>query len=229
MGFVYIMTNEAMPGLVKIGSTSRTVEERESELSNTSVPFSFQVYCSFPTDTPCADEAAVFAALAVHRIRASREFFQLRPEAAALLIKAALSAPSSAPSISSAEIIDPLSVGRWVRATRKNVLNITQAELATKAGTGVRFIHDLEAGAVLHLDKILDVVRALGGELSLQPKKTTREFEKNDWVWCVGSPSQNILPQFGRVQGYRMSGDLSVLLFDGRAASLSPSLFQHTN
>ena len=32
MGYVYILTNEAMPNLVKIGYTDRTPEERAAEL-----------------------------------------------------------------------------------------------------------------------------------------------------------------------------------------------------
>ena len=42
-GFVYILTNECMPGLVKIGSTQQDPVERARTLSNTSVPFPFNV------------------------------------------------------------------------------------------------------------------------------------------------------------------------------------------
>ena len=41
MGSVYILTNEAMPDLIKIGCTTRTAEERAQELYTTEVPHPF--------------------------------------------------------------------------------------------------------------------------------------------------------------------------------------------
>jgi hypothetical protein len=42
-GYVYIMANSAMPGIVKIGSTKLTPEARARQLSTTGVPAPFQV------------------------------------------------------------------------------------------------------------------------------------------------------------------------------------------
>ena len=42
---VYVLTNEAMPGLVKIGLTADTVEARLTQLSShTGVPLAFECY-----------------------------------------------------------------------------------------------------------------------------------------------------------------------------------------
>jgi hypothetical protein len=41
---VYVLTNEAMEGLVKIGRTTTSVEQRIRELDNTSVPLPFQCF-----------------------------------------------------------------------------------------------------------------------------------------------------------------------------------------
>ena len=41
---VYILTNEAMPDMVKIGITSTTVEERMKSLQSTGVPLPFTCY-----------------------------------------------------------------------------------------------------------------------------------------------------------------------------------------
>ena len=41
---VYVLTNESMEGLVKIGRTSTGVEQRIRELDNTSVPLPFQCF-----------------------------------------------------------------------------------------------------------------------------------------------------------------------------------------
>lgn len=45
-GYVYIMSNEAMPGIYKIGCTSRSPEERANDLYTTGVPSPFIIeYC----------------------------------------------------------------------------------------------------------------------------------------------------------------------------------------
>ena len=41
-GYVYILSNPAMPGLLKIGYTERDVQERVKELSNTGIPSPFE-------------------------------------------------------------------------------------------------------------------------------------------------------------------------------------------
>ena len=41
-GIVYVLTNPAMPGMVKIGRTGRQVEARLSDLYSTGVPLPFE-------------------------------------------------------------------------------------------------------------------------------------------------------------------------------------------
>jgi hypothetical protein len=44
-GFVYVLTNEAMPGFIKIGKTYSSVKQRILELSRSSaVPLPFECY-----------------------------------------------------------------------------------------------------------------------------------------------------------------------------------------
>jgi HTH-type transcriptional regulator/antitoxin HipB len=58
-------------------------------------------------------------------------------------------------------------LGVAVRTARKR-LSLKQAQLALAAGVGLRFVVELEAGKPsLRLEKVLQVVHALGGELSL--------------------------------------------------------------
>ena len=62
----------------------------------------------------------------------------------------------------------PNQLGDTLRAARKQ-LGLTQPQLALVAGVGVRFIVDLEAGKpTLQLEKILRVIDALGGTLTLK-------------------------------------------------------------
>jgi hypothetical protein len=74
-GFVYLLSNPAMPGMVKIGQTTRAVEARVAELSaHTGVPAPFVIEATFASQNPVADEARVHARLAHCRIP-HREFF----------------------------------------------------------------------------------------------------------------------------------------------------------
>jgi HTH-type transcriptional regulator/antitoxin HipB len=62
-------------------------------------------------------------------------------------------------------------VGRLVRNRRKE-LGMKQGELALVAGTGTRFVGDLERGKeTCVLGKTLKVLANLGIELVVQPKK----------------------------------------------------------
>lgn len=73
-GYVYILSNRAMPGLVKIGFTTRTLHERIGELSSTGVParFELEFYCE-------VDQAAYFERETHRKLRHYRfekEFFK---------------------------------------------------------------------------------------------------------------------------------------------------------
>ena len=82
-GFVYILSNPAMPGLVKIGLTERDPYERAFELDvATGVPTPFYVEAFFVSDDPRRDEAAIHILLDVHRVSSNREFFRLEVQQA---------------------------------------------------------------------------------------------------------------------------------------------------
>lgn len=77
-GIVYVLSNPAMPDILKIGRTSRsTVDERMRELYNTSV--SFQFVCEYACAAKdCVDlEKALHAAFAPQRLNPNREFFRI--------------------------------------------------------------------------------------------------------------------------------------------------------
>jgi HTH-type transcriptional regulator/antitoxin HipB len=63
----------------------------------------------------------------------------------------------------------PQDVGRLVRETRKG-LGVTQKELALTAGTGLRFIIELEKGKeTAEIGKVLTILETLGIQLTLTP------------------------------------------------------------
>ncbi|MBP7408842.1 MAG: helix-turn-helix transcriptional regulator [Flavobacteriales bacterium] len=55
-------------------------------------------------------------------------------------------------------------------ASKRKALRLTQPQLADKAGVGLRFLRELEAGkATLRMDKVNDVLRLFGHELAPVP------------------------------------------------------------
>jgi len=76
MGAVYIMTNESMPGLCKIGYSCGDLKERASALYNTSVPFPFKVVYSVGCSEPSRVERRAHKKLEHCRCSPSREFFR---------------------------------------------------------------------------------------------------------------------------------------------------------
>lgn len=76
-GWVYGLVNDSMPGIVKIGKTTRGVDSRCSELFTTGVPEPFKVQFKF--FSPDCDwlEREIHARLSECRINPSREFFKI--------------------------------------------------------------------------------------------------------------------------------------------------------
>jgi hypothetical protein len=87
-GYLYIFSNRAMPNLLKVGYTTRTVEERIRELSTTGVPgvFVAEFYCEI--DNAPGLEKAVHSRLSSHRY--DKEFFRCNVELAVRVSKETL-------------------------------------------------------------------------------------------------------------------------------------------
>ena len=79
MSYVYILTNEAMPGYIKIGLTENLVSERVVQLDNTSVALPFQCYYAARVDDNRKVERALHTAFGDYRVRPNREFFKMDP------------------------------------------------------------------------------------------------------------------------------------------------------
>lgn len=76
-GFIYLLSNEIMPDLLKIGYCTRKVEERVKELnSQTGVPYPFTIEAYFGSDKPEEDERIIHEKLINYRIE-KKEFFKI--------------------------------------------------------------------------------------------------------------------------------------------------------
>ncbi|TBV74803.1 GIY-YIG nuclease family protein [Pseudoxanthomonas winnipegensis] len=81
-GYVYILTNTSMPGLIKIGKTRLNPEDRANQLQTTGVPRGFQVEYACRTTDPEAVEQAMHVAFGPRRVSDRREFFEIEPDQA---------------------------------------------------------------------------------------------------------------------------------------------------
>lgn len=87
MSFVYVLTNEALPGLIKIGMTTSPIETRMLQLDTTGVPLPFECYYAARVDDQKRVEKALHEAFGDHRVRKSREFFRLDPYKAKVILE----------------------------------------------------------------------------------------------------------------------------------------------
>jgi len=66
-------------------------------------------------------------------------------------------------------------IGKLIQETRKR-LGVTQKELALTAGTGLRFIIELEKGKeTCEIGKVLTVLQTLGIKMALTPPAAKQE------------------------------------------------------
>lgn len=87
-GIVYVLTNPAMPGLVKIGMTSsHSVETRLVQLYSTGVPVPFDCEFAGRVKDGDATERALHIAFGPYRVNRRREFFEIEPEQAIALLE----------------------------------------------------------------------------------------------------------------------------------------------
>ncbi|MEK7130050.1 MAG: GIY-YIG nuclease family protein [Patescibacteria group bacterium] len=87
---IYILTNEAMPGYVKIGKTSNNLAQRVRDLSaSTSVPMPFTVFYACKVNDANFVEHQLHDAFDNNRVNPRREFFQIAPERVVAALKLA--------------------------------------------------------------------------------------------------------------------------------------------
>ncbi len=78
-GWIYFAVNPSLKGLIKIGFTERDPLKRVSELSNTSIPYKFELIYSTLVERADEVEFHLHCELDKFRTSASREFFECDP------------------------------------------------------------------------------------------------------------------------------------------------------
>ncbi len=86
-GIIYVLSNPAMPGIVKIGKTTRDVELRLNELYQTGTPLPFECVYAARVDDESKVERALHLAFDPQRVNPRREFFSIQPEQAVTILE----------------------------------------------------------------------------------------------------------------------------------------------
>lgn len=169
MSIIYVLTNVCMPGLVKIGCTTDSVEERIKQLSQGSgIPLPFVCHFAAKVENYEQKEKILHALFADQRINPKREFFRIDPEKVVLAISMGRHEPVHAtPTVHAdtpeeQEAVDKETAKDTVRRSRISLaaLGIKEGdELVLSRGNG---IHAIVAAnnQILYNDKIMSLSAA---------------------------------------------------------------------
>jgi T5orf172 domain len=120
VGFTYVLSNPAMPGMVKVGWTDALAEDCAKKLRTTGVPLPFTVEFGAETSFPKQTETAAHAMLAEHQVSADREFFRVPPHFAIEAVRDAL--------------LDAASIDAWQSEEPHRIRHDDRIALTTQAG-----------------------------------------------------------------------------------------------
>ena len=187
---IYVLKNEAMPGLVKIGLTTDSVESRISNLSSsTGVPLPFE--CHFAAEIPEEVnldklEKTLHQLFAEHRINPKREFFKVEPEKVVL----ALSIGNFKEVTPGKADIDPVEVQAMEKAKEQRRSRINLAALGIKAGNNLVLSRDetitatvLDSGKVSFMGETMSLSGAALKALQGMGYKSTSVSGSDYWMF----------------------------------------------
>ena len=164
---VYVLTNPAMPDLVKIGFTSRRdLNERMKDLQTTGVPLPFECAWALEVEDDQVGqnlELALHKSFRSHRINPNREFFELETEDAIAVLKVFPGKDVTPQLKGETGELDPGSRRATDRFTRKRRPNLNFDIMGIPPGTALTNQINDETAEVIGPKK----VRFRGEEMSL--------------------------------------------------------------
>lgn len=187
---IYVLKNEAMPGLVKIGLTTDSVESRISNLSSsTGVPLPYE--CHFAAEIPEEVnldklEKTLHQLFAEHRINPKREFFKVEPEKVVL----ALSIGNFKEVTPGKADIDPEEAKALEKAKEQRRARINLSALGIKPGDVLILARDeshmatvLDGGKVSYAGEAMSLSGAALKALQAMGYKSTSVSGSDYWMF----------------------------------------------
>ncbi len=175
---VYVLINEAMPNLVKIGKTTRSdVRTRMNELYSSGVPFQFECVYAVEVDNCSTVEKALHVAFNPNRVNLKREFFSIDPEQAIAILK--LLGNNDVTPLVNDDLnsnVSPTEI-EAVKQAKKKRPNINYAEMGLEKGTILTFTNDATVEVVIISDK-----KVLYNEEEVSLTRVTKELLELDYA-----------------------------------------------
>ena len=141
---VYILTNQAMPGIIKIGITDNPIEQRMKELDKTSTPLPFECYFAKKVSDNKFIESKMHEVFDSFRIRQNREFFRMDPNAA----KAALDMTEGEDVTPKDDVVEN-EIDRAALNSERNRNRFNFAQIGIEVGTELSFKKDPSIKAIV--------------------------------------------------------------------------------
>jgi hypothetical protein len=153
-GIVYVLINEAMPGLVKIGFTRDELVIRIKGLDSTSVPLPFECFCAIEVGDCRKVEQLVHDVFGDQRVRSNREFFRVSPERvrSALMLTGGVDVTPA-----ESDIISTVDDRQAIQATRRRAENATFGMIGIAPGTTLTFSKDPSRTCVVKDEKKVEM------------------------------------------------------------------------
>ena len=148
MSYVYILTNEAMPGYIKIGLTENPVSERVLQLDNTSVALPFQCYYAARVEDHRKVERALHVGFGDFRVRPNREFFKMDP----YKVKAILEVLAIEDVTPKNELVATAEDAQALRTVSINARRFKFSSAGIPIGATLNFVKDLNLSATVTED-----------------------------------------------------------------------------
>jgi predicted transcriptional regulator len=146
-GIVYLLTNECMPGVVKIGMTSREdMDARLRELYTTGVPLPFDCVYACKVDCFKELEQALHEAFEPQRVNPNREFFRIKPSQAIGILKLFNKGNVTAEVVKEMEN-DLAEEDEKSNPKRRSSINFT--EMGLNVGDTLVYVHDSKQTCVI--------------------------------------------------------------------------------
>lgn len=150
METVYILTNQSMPNLIKIGYTSRNdLNERIKELYSTGVPTPFECYYACQVEDGKKIEQILHILFKEDRINHKREFFTTHPEKVEIALSLAnpINVTPNFNEYLSNEELENIEI-----INRKRSANFTFSSVDIPIGSTLYFSYDLNITCIVHSD-----------------------------------------------------------------------------
>lgn len=135
---VYILTNPAIPDLIKIGRTTNLEDRIRSLSSHTGVPIPFECHFACEVDDGLSVEKRIHFGFGDHRVNPKREFFRINPERVKVILEG-WSLKDVTPTTDIVEDDDDVETLKKVRS-RKPVFRFSMVEIPI--GSELQFIRD---------------------------------------------------------------------------------------